>query len=197
MPRSDTTNRAIALVFLLVLPVTVMAHTISKTVGDFYGGILHTFLVMAHIFPLIALSIIAGQQGPKAAGKGLTFFLAALFAGAVAAFYTQPVTAIFYLNLISFIVLGILAALSLKLPLWLFYSVIFFFGFTHGYQNGMELHQTQSPVLFLTGLLAGGLILYTLIAAITVSVKKEWFQIALRVIGSWVAAMGLMLIALF
>ncbi len=189
--------RNFLLLLFLGLPVTVAAHTISQSVGDFYGGILHTFLVMAHVFPLLALSIVAGQQGPKTAGGGLPVFLIALFSGAVAAFYTPPVTAVFYINLISFIVLGILAALSLKLPRWLFYSVLFFFGCTHGYQNGMELHQTQSPLLFLTGLLAGGLILYSIMAAITVSVKKEWFQIALRVVGSWVAAMGLMMIALF
>ena len=191
-------NRFI-LVFLLLsgMPMVSMAHTISKTVGDFYGGILHTLLVMAHIFPLIALSIMAGQQGPKVAGKGLGVFLIALLAGAVTAFYTQPLIAVFYINLASFIVLGILAALSLKLPSWFFFSVVSFFGFTHGYQNGMELHQTQSPLLFLAGLLTGGLILYALLAAITIAVKKEWFQIALRVIGSWVAAMGLMLIALF
>ena len=187
------------MLFLILscMPLISEAHAISKTVGDFYGGILHTLLVMAHVFPLLALSIVAGQQGPKIAGKGLAFFLAALLAGAIVAFYTQPIMAVFYINLASFIVLGILAALSLRLPVWLFYSVISFFGFTHGYQNGMELHQTQSPVLFLAGLLAGGLILYAIMAAITISVKKEWFQIALRVIGSWVAAMGLMMIALF
>jgi hydrogenase/urease accessory protein HupE len=185
------------IIILLGLPIVVEAHTISKTVGDFYGGIMHTLLVMAHVFPLIALSIIAGQQGPVLARRGLGAFLTALFAGAVTAFYTGPIVAVFYVNMISFIVLGILAALSLRLPRWFFYCIIIFFGFTHGFQNGMELTDVQSPTLFLTGLLAGGLILFSIFAALTVSIKKEWFQIALRVIGSWVAAMGLMLIALF
>lgn len=183
--------------FLLVLPIASEAHAISTTVGDFYGGILHTLLVIAHVFPFIALSIVAGQQGPDLARKGLVAFLAALLAGVVTAFYTGPITAVFYINIISLIVLGILAALSLKLPRWFLYSIITFFGFTHGFQNGTELNQTQSPILFITGLLTGGLILFTVIAALTVSIKKEWFQIALRVIGSWVAAIGLMLIALF
>ncbi len=189
--------RLIIFLFLLVLPIAGESHAISTTVGDFYGGIFHTLLVMAHVFPFIALSIVAGQQGPDLARKSLVAFLAALLAGAVTAFYTGPLTAVFYINIISLIVLGILAALSFKLPRWFLYSIIMFFGFTHGFQNGTELSQTQSPILFMTGLLTGGLILFSIIAALTISIKKEWFQIALRVVGSWVAAIGLMMIALF
>jgi len=182
---------------LLVIPIASEAHAISTTVGDFYGGILHALLVMAHVFPFIALSIVAGQQGPELARKSLVAFLAALLAGVITAFFTGQVIAVFYINIISLIVLGILAALSFKLPRWFLYSTIIFFGFTHGFQNGSELSQTQSPVLFITGLLTGGLILFSVIAALTISIRKEWFQIALRVIGSWIAAIGLMMIALF
>ena len=53
--------------------------------GDFYGGVLHPLTALEHALPILALGLLAGQQGERAARWLVLVFPLALLIGAVLA----------------------------------------------------------------------------------------------------------------
>jgi urease accessory protein len=58
--------------------------------------------------------------------------------------------------------------------------------------NGAVLREGPGT-LGLIGIVAVLFLLVTLTAALVVSLKKQWTRIAVRVAGSWIAAVGLLM----
>ena len=53
--------------------------------------------------------------------------------------------------------------------------------------------KTNAGVLGLIGIMVTLFVLVALVSAFTVSLKKPWTKIVVRVAGSWVAAMGMLM----
>lgn len=151
---------------------------------------------MVHVFPIIALSLLAGQQRAKRARWVVLLFPLGLLCGAAIASFAGPSEYVAWINKISFVVLGILAAAQVRLPLSGLAAIALFFGATHGYENTADVPQTVAMQMFLPGLLMSGLALVAIVAAIAVSLDHPWQKIAVRVAGSWIAAIGLLIIGL-
>ena len=67
-------------------------------------------------------------------------------------------------------------------------------GVTHGAANGAAaVAAGVSRELFVAGLLTAGVILATLIPALVLSLRAAWSGVAVRVAGSWIGAVGLLL----
>ena len=65
-------------------------------------------------------------------------------------------------------------------------------GFVHGALNGMPLK--GGPGVFgLFGIAAMLFVIVTLVSAFIVSLRRPWTRIVVRVAGSWVAAMGMLM----
>jgi hypothetical protein len=67
----------------------------------------------------------------------------------------------------------------------------------HGVLNGVAMQQAGAGVLGPLGLLAALFVLVALVAAGVVSLQQQWTRIAVRVAGSWMAAMGLLMLGGF
>jgi hydrogenase/urease accessory protein HupE len=93
--------------------------------------------------------------------------------------------------------LGVLVAVGVHLPALLLYMVVGLYGLSFGYLNGTEMQTASSPFLFSIGVIAGYMLILLWISAATLAFRHNAFQIGLRVIGSWVAAIGLLLIGLY
>ena len=81
-----------------------------------------------------------------------------------------------------------------KLPIWFIVLVAIVFSVTHGYSNGAAFELTLSKFNYTIGVAVAGLIVTSIFAGIVLSLKKEWQKIAVRVAGSWIAAIGLITI---
>ena len=66
-------------------------------------------------------------------------------------------------------------------------------GLVHGFFNGAALKQ-GAGTLGLLGIMVMLFVLTALVCAFVVSLKKPWTRIAVRVMGSWIAASGLLLL---
>ncbi len=66
-------------------------------------------------------------------------------------------------------------------------------GAFHGLLTGAGLARTPSAALELTGTLVVLIVVVTLLAAVVVSIRAFWARIAVRVLGSWIAATGLLM----
>lgn len=186
-----------AAVFLLSFATHTHAHSAAKGIGDFYAGALHPLTSLEHVLPFLAFGILAGQQGQKAEPV-LAAFCIALLAGATLSLAVPGTPWISVANLASSVVFGALVALARPLPAALFYAIAVVFGLTHGFANGEGMAEGSKPYLFIPGVALAGLVVtaYGLITTDWLQRKRiGWVQIALRVAGSWIAAIGILVLA--
>lgn len=191
--------RAVLIASLVVLAGNAEAHSTVKGVGDLYAGLLHVLTALEHVLPFVALSLLAGQRGLKAQAEGvLLAFPVALMAGASLALWLPPIHGLALFNIASAILLGGLVAAAWTLPIWLFYGLVILFGLSHGFANGEAINESIKAYLFILGVgLAGVAVLAygTLMVDFLLKRKIGWITIAVRVAGSWIAAIGVLVMA--
>lgn len=184
---------------LALLAGNAEAHSTVKGVGDLYAGLLHVLTALEHVLPFVALSLLAGQRGLKAQAEGvLLAFPIALMAGASLALWLPPIHGLALFNIASAILLGGLVAAAWTLPLWLFYGLVVLFGLSHGFANGEAITDSIKAYLFILGVgLAGVAVLAygTLMVDFLLKRRIGWITIAVRVAGSWIAAIGVLVLA--
>lgn len=184
--------------FLAAVPSLSHAHATSDRFGDFYGGMLHPVTALEHVVPLLALGLLAGLQRSRVGGSVLLAAPLGLLAGAAMALAVPWLHAVPWINKASFVVLGLLVATAWRLPTVAVVVLGAFFGLTHGYANGLAIEPGTNVPLFITGVAASGLILVGWCAAISSKVAHHanWGRIAVRTLGSWIAAIGLIVVAM-
>lgn len=174
------------------------AHSTVKGVGDLYAGLLHVLTALEHVLPFIALSLLAGQRGLKAQAEAvLLVFPVALMIGATAALWLPPLHGLAFFNIASAILLGGLVAAAWPLPKAVFYGLVVVFGVSHGFANGEAITASIKAYLFILGVGLAGLAVLaygTLMVDFLLKRKAGWVQIAVRVAGSWIAAIGVLVL---
>lgn len=189
--------RATAGAWLLAITADAHAHSAAKGIGDFYSGALHALTALEHVLPFLALGVLAGQQGQKAEPV-LGVFCIALLVGAALAIWIPALPYLAVLNIDSAIVLGGLVAIAKPLPAAIFYAIAVVFGLGHGFANGEGMSEGIKPYLFIPGVALAGLVVtaYGLIVTDWLLRRKAgWLHIAVRVAGSWIAAIGILVLA--
>jgi urease accessory protein len=67
-------------------------------------------------------------------------------------------------------------------------------GLLHGWLNGAAIAEAQREPLGLVGIVSTTFVLVALAGALVVSIRAAWARIVVRVAGSWVAAIGLLIL---
>jgi urease accessory protein len=173
------------------------AHTLDNRFGDFYAGVVHPLTALEHPPPFLALGLLAGQQGEGAARWLVLVFPLALLIGAGLAAAAPPLPAMGVLNAASFVVLGLLLAAALRLPLPVLIALGAVFGISHGYDNGRAMAPDTAVHLFVLGVATVGGLVTALVSAAAIDLAEAaWSRVAVRIAGSWIAAVGIMMIGL-
>ena len=102
------------------------------------------------------------------------------------------VTTTLPLPAVSFFVLGGLVAADLCLPTAAVVGVTITLGLVHGFLNGSVLKEGVG-MLGLVGIATILFILITVASAGVVALERAWTRIAVRVVGSWIAAVGMLM----
>ena len=177
---------------LLCTPSPAAAHLVTTGMGPVYDGIGHLLLTPEDLMPVLALALFAGLRG-AAAGRWAMFllplaWLAGGLAGSAANFAIPPT-----LPALSILVLGGLVAADLRLPVAAVSGFAILLGLLHGFMNGAVL-RGGAGTLGLIGIAAMLFALVTLASALVVSVGASRARLAVRVAGSWIAAIGLLMV---
>jgi urease accessory protein len=188
-------HRALRAVAVLLIPSSAIAHPM-KGVGDFYAGMLHPVATIEVILPLIALSLLAAQQSRETAIRILAAFPAAILMGTLLTFIRSVPSFIGTATLAVTAAIGLLIASSRPVPSAAPIAMAVLLGLAIGWSNASEITSNMSAPRFVAGLAVAGLFVTTYGVGLVRSLKFEWSQIAVRVVGSWLAAIGILVLGL-
>lgn len=190
---------ALAAVAAGLAPAPATAHLVGVEFGDFYAGALHVLTGVEHVAGLVAICLLAALQ-PKSVGRwALVAAPASMLLGAMVAFVGAAQGE--GLALAALALLGGAAALGLRASTAALVALVAFCGVTHGYVNGRAAATAALTVdwrLYVVGVASVGALTVTLgtAAMSRVAGGPVWAPVALRAVGSWIAALGLVMAAL-
>ena len=179
-----------AIVFLM--PDIAAAHLVTTGMGPVYDGIGHLLLTPEDLIPVIAVALYVGLRGKAPGRRALFFFPLAWLAGGVAGLMITG-TPIFPLPMLSFLLLGGLIAADVHLPDNIVTTLVIAVGIIHGFYNGIAM-EGGPGISGLFGITATLFVLVAIASAFVVSLQAAWTRIAVRVTGSWIAAVGLLML---
>lgn len=191
---------AVAGAYIAAFPTVVAAHPL-KGVGDFYAGMLHPLTSLEFVLPLIALALLAGQQRRMAAIIALGTFPVSVVAGAAFSVgfqnsFSSLRGAAEWFGPALMSVAGLCVALALQGRAIAVAALFSIFGFILGSTQGVEITSGMSAPQFILGAGCMSLIIIAYGIGLVRRLRRPWTHIAVRVAGSWIAAAGLMVLAL-
>lgn len=173
-----------------------LAHPPPIGIGGFWGGLLHPLFVPAHALAVLALGLLIGQQMPQWDRKAPLIYVTALAVGlGILTFGIVPrhiELALLLLALGS----GGLIALGRVLPEPAGIGLALVTGLTIGLDSPPEVLSIREANFMLIGTGFGATILLILVVEIGSRLTRPWQRIGARVIGSWVAASAILVLAL-
>jgi len=169
------------------------AHLITTGLGPVYDGISHFLMSPEDLVPVFVLALLAGQGGPDTARSVLvllpTAWLAGGLLGLAAATMVPP-----NLTWLTFIVLGGLVAAHVRLPRAAVMALACLVGLFEGFINGLPMNSGGPAMVSLMGIVATVFVVTALAAAAATAFTWQPAKIAVRVLGSWTAAAGLLVL---
>ena len=177
-----------------LLPSPAEAHLVTTGLGPIYDGISHVLVSPDDLVPIVAMSLLAGLNGQAAGRRTLFALTSAWLVGGTAGFVVGSTMVPSAATTASFLVLGVLAAIDRRLSPTVVTALAMAVGLLHGWLNGVALAESQREAIGLVGIGAMTFVLVALVSAFVVSVRAVWARMAMRVAGSWVAAIGLLML---
>lgn len=181
------------LLLVILFPSHVEAHLNSTGLGPVYDGLLHFLQSPEDLLPVLALALLAGQRGADYGRRALFILPVAWFLGGLVGLTTRTGvnTAV---TCASFLLLGGLLAANARVSLRATTVLAVLVGLFHGYLNGTGMGRPATGALALLGLVFAVFVLVAIAAAFVVQLRQRWTRIAVRVVGSWIAASGLLML---
>ncbi len=192
--------RSLPALALLVVPDAALAHPALPGVGGFWGGLLHPFIVPAHVLAIAAAGLLVAQMlksAPAAARwSGPAAFTAGLIAGSIA------IAGAFVPTHANELLLGLAALCGVWIAVGrtpLRFTPLMIAGLT-----GLVVALDSPPhaillrqaILMQIGTVSGALALFTVLQEIACRLRRDWQHIGLRILGSWAAASAILVLAL-
>ena len=171
-----------------LLPVPATAHQVASGLGPVYDGIIHFASTPEVALPMVALALFAGLRGPRQAQLVL-FIVPTVWLLACLATPAAPERMPLLVAAIALLVGGGLLAANLNCPWPVTAGIAVLFGAGLG---GLYGSPTGS-VFGALGASAGLFVLVALLASISLRLRQTFGIIAIRVAGSWTAALWLLL----
>ena len=179
---------------LVMAPAPAEAHLNSTGMGPIYDGLLHFLMSPDDLVPALALALLAGLRGATY-GRRASFTLpVAWLIGSLFGLTAAATTGGAVLSSFWFLLLGGLVIADAKISLPVMTAVSALLGLVHGYLNGTGMGLSAPAVVAVLGLASGVFVLILLAAAFVVQLRAHWAHIAVRVAGSWIAAIGLLML---
>ena len=176
-------------------PGASQAHLVSTELGPFYDGAAHSLVSPLDLMTILGMAILGSFAGVGAARRLVVGLTAAWGTGTVVGFaifaepWDLPVVVA-----VATLLLGIAAAVKLKVPPGGLLPLAIAAGLTRGLMNGSAARAADGSWLSVTGIVVGVLALVLLLSGLGAWLVRRRYDVALRIAGSWVAAISLLTI---
>jgi hydrogenase/urease accessory protein HupE len=181
-------------VLSLAAPPAAEAHLMQTGLGGFYDGLTHLLITPSDLLLVVGLALLAAQTG-TAAGRLLLLALPlAWLVGGWIGLQLPGEPELPWLTTLSFTLVGLLVALQMRLGARVLAVLAVLTGGLHGLVNGATMNHGGGEQLALIGAVSGVFVLSSVVSGQVVGMRQAWIGIALRVIGSWMAAAGLLML---
>jgi hydrogenase/urease accessory protein HupE len=175
-------------------PAVAEAHLVTSGLGPIYDGIAHVLVSPEDLVPIVAMGFAAGMNGSRSGRDALFLLTGAWLAGGfTGATIGQPLGTSL-ITTASFLVLGALVALDLRLSPTVIRALATAVGFLQGWLNGAGMAAEGREMLGLVGIGGTVFVLTAISASGVIALRAAWSRVAIRVAGSWVAATGLLML---
>lgn len=192
--RVAATIAAIAVITALASSAPAAAHLVTTGLGPVYDGVSHLLVSFDDLLPVVALALLAGLNGTAAGRRALLLlpvtWLVSGFAGHALRLAPLPGT----VAALSLLALGVLTALDRRLPPAAVALLATALGVLHGWSNGAALAIDGREASSLLGIGAALFVVVALGTALVCRLERPWARVAVRVAGSWAAAIGLLML---
>jgi len=178
----------------LIFALPAEAHLMNTGFGPFYDGLAHPLLTAEDILPVIAIALLSGLSGTRPARFVIFLLPAAWLLGMAFAAIVAPTASTAWLASLLTIGIGASVAIDRQLTLAAVVSVAVVTGLIHGWTNGAGLGGTGASLTGPLGVACTVFVVTTIVAAFVVSLRAPWMRIVVRVAGSWIAAIGLLML---
>jgi nickel/cobalt transporter (NicO) family protein len=180
--------------FFVVLPVNAFAHLVNADVGVFYAGMLHPLTSIEHLFPTLALALIASQTS-KQAGRILIFlFPVTLIIGLLIGNRFTTFEMAHPANLLTLVLLGGLLIIAKRINMSTVITATLVTGLILGYRSGIDMSDANADLKFIPGVALTGFIAIVLISAWVPAASNRMGNTLLAVGGVFFIVAGLYLI---
>lgn len=182
---------------VLFLPTRLEAHAAIRGAGEFISGFLHPLLTPLHLLVLLSLGLLLGQRLPLRLEWPMAGFAA--FAAAGLSVTAAGVIAGAYLPFLIGIGMcaGGFVALAAPLPAWVRLVVCAAAGLALGLDSGVDPGTTGTAMA--KTLFATWVSLSICVANVAFYSSRlpniKWVQTGVRIAGSWIVAVALLLLA--
>jgi urease accessory protein len=184
---------AVVAVAFVAVAEPASGHTVFGVTG-FAGGLLHPLVVPAHILAVAALALLIGQQGWHHAA--VVAYAAAIIAGlgviALAYVPTRAEEGVLAVAAVS----GFLVALARPLPRSMGVLLAGAAGLALALDSPPEAISLSDANLALLGTAIGAMIVLLAPVQATTRLTRVWQRIGARIVGSWIAASAILVLAL-
>lgn len=190
--RARTTAMAVAASWMLSSPAG--AHLVTTGLGPYYDGATHLLQSADDLLPALCLALLAGLNGKAAARRALFLLPAAWWLAGLAGYAMRSAPLPGLVAALSLLAAGLLTALDLRLSEPSVAGLAALLGGLHGWSNGAALAADGREAQGLAGTALALFVLVALVAAGTVTIRRPGLRVAVRVAGSWGAAIGLLML---
>lgn len=183
-----------ALVTVTQALVALPAHAHGNTnLGDFYQGVLQPVFHLEFLLAALVLALWSTQQESRASLVTCAGFAAGVAAGAAAALFGAGGAGSIWGPRLCMLVAGPMVAARVRLPAAACAGLGVAAGIAQGHAATQgELAQIARPWLWTLGLASGVGLLGAYANAVTDRFRAFWVQVGVRIVGSWIAAVGLL-----
>ncbi|HEU4346092.1 MAG TPA: HupE/UreJ family protein [Candidatus Binatia bacterium] len=182
------------LFFLLALPTPAEAHLVNTGLGPFYDGVSHLFISPEDLLTVVALGLFGGLGGSRSGRIMLFSLTGAWIAGGLAGLAQSREIASQLAVIGSFLIVGALVALDRKPPIGMVIGLAATLGVLHGFLNGTAMVAAKLGATGLIGIASAVFGVTALVAAFVVWLQPAWARIGVRIAGSWIAAVGMLMV---
>ena len=185
---------ALVVVFGLIAE-PASAHDIVPGVGGFAGGVLHALLVPTHVMALLGLGLLAGRLSNGRLIAEVAFAAALMGGLGAIALGTGETPAPLVLPGVSALC-GALVAGALPVPSPLVWLMAIVTGVAVGLDSPPDAISLREAYVMMAGVWLGAVLVLVLVAEAAARLTRPWQLIGLRVVGSWIAASAILVLAL-